>query len=213
MLELPHQDDSNEYPQHVFMENYRKLFLNYHQIPSLSIPLLKLPLVPHSLCMQSAKTKTKLSSGTTGLPKPSLSTYATNTFLHGKIPKPSNRLMCFHSFWNEHDSSLWFDTSWLTHPGLWAQNCSTVIILCFRGDGPGQTVQTQIWSILIRVYTVCNFVCIFKKHYSMIKPRCSNFRVITANFLDVWIYRILTVLAGATMQASCVDVIVLCLPS
>ena len=30
---------TNEYPQHAFMENQRKLFVNYHQIPSLSVPL------------------------------------------------------------------------------------------------------------------------------------------------------------------------------
>ena len=35
---------------------------------------------------------------------------------------------------------------------------------------------------LIRVYTVCNFLCIFWMHYSKEKPSCSTFRVITANF-------------------------------
>ena len=40
----------------------------------------------------------------------------------------------------------------------------TVMILSFRTDRFGQTVQTQIRSSLIRVYTVCNFVCIFWSH-------------------------------------------------
>ena len=31
--------DSNEYPQHIFMRKYGKLFLNYHQIPILSVSL------------------------------------------------------------------------------------------------------------------------------------------------------------------------------
>ena len=37
-------------------------------------------------------------------------------------------------------------------------------------------------SSLIRVYTVCNSLCIFGMHYSKEKPSCSTFRLITANF-------------------------------
>ena len=48
-------------------------------------------------------------------------------------------------------------------------------------------------SSLIRVYTVCNFGHIFWVHYCLVKPSCSNFRVITANFLGVRIFRIFTV--------------------
>ena len=51
-------------------------------------------------------------------------------------------------------------------------------------------------SSLIRVYTVCNSGCIFWVHYSSVKPSCSNFRVITANFLGVRIFRIFTVLTA-----------------
>ena len=51
--------------------------------------------------------------------------------------------------------------------------------LVFRTDRSGQTVQTQIRLLLIRVYTVCCFVYIFWTHFSMVKPRCSNFRMIT----------------------------------
>ena len=40
----------------------------------------------------------------------------------------------------------------------------------FRTDRPGQTVQTQ--SSLIRVYTVCNSLCIFWTHFSKVKPLC-----------------------------------------
>ena len=40
----------------------------------------------------------------------------------------------------------------------------TVIFLSFRTDRSGQTVQTQIR--LLRVYTVCNPLCIFWMHYS-----------------------------------------------
>ena len=62
----------------------------------------------------------------------------------------------------------------------------TVIFLSFRTDRPGQTVQR---SSLIRVYTVCNSLCIFWMHYSKEKPSCSTFRVITTNFLGVRIFR------------------------
>ena len=48
-------------------------------------------------------------------------------------------------------------------------------------------------SSLIWVYTVCLSVCIFWTHYSMVKPLCSKFRVITADFLGVRIFRNFTV--------------------
>ena len=61
---------------------------------------------------------------------------------------------------------------------------STVKIPSFRTDRPGQTVQTliRLRSSLIRVYTVCNSLCIFWTHYSKVKPPRSTFRVTTANF-------------------------------
>ena len=43
------------------------------------------------------------------------------------------------------------------------KKCITVMILSFRTDRPGQTVQTQI-RLLIRVYTVCHSVCIVWTH-------------------------------------------------
>ena len=58
------------------------------------------------------------------------------------------------------------------------------MILSFRKDIPGQTVQTQI-----RVYTVCHSICIVWTHYSMVEPHSSNFRVITTNVLGVRIFR------------------------
>ena len=54
---------------------------------------------------------------------------------------------------------------------------------------PGQTVQTQIRSSLIRVYTVCHSVCIVWTHYSMAEPHSSNFSVITTDYLGVRIFR------------------------
>ena len=42
---------------------------------------------------------------------------------------------------------------------------------------------------LIRVYTVCNSVCIVWTHYSMVEPHSSNFRMITTNILGVRIFR------------------------
>ena len=46
---------------------------------------------------------------------------------------------------------------------------------------------------LIRVYTVWNSIYIFRTHYSMVEPSCSNFREITANFSGVRNFRIFTV--------------------
>ena len=59
-----------------------------------------------------------------------------------------------------------------------------IMILSFRTNRPGQTVQTQI-----RVYIVCHSVCIIWTHCSMVKPHSSNFRVITTNCLGVRIFR------------------------
>ena len=62
-------------------------------------------------------------------------------------------------------------------------NMITIMILSFRTDRPGQTVKTQIRLLsLIRFYTVCNSLCIIWTHCSMVKPLCSNIRMITANF-------------------------------
>ena len=70
-------------------------------------------------------------------------------------------------------------------------SCSTVMIVSFRTDRPGQTVQTQIR--LLRVYTVCHSICIVWTHYSMVQPHSSDFRVITKTFLGVRIFRKFTV--------------------
>ena len=73
---------------------------------------------------------------------------------------------------------------------------ATVMILSFRTDRSGQTVQTQIRLLL---YTVYNSVCIFWMHYSMVKPSCSNFRVITTNFWGVQMFRHFTVLDASKL--------------
>ena len=49
----------------------------------------------------------------------------------------------------------------------------------------------QIRSGLIRVYTVCNSLCIVWMHYSKVRPSFSTFKVITANF---WVTEILGIL-------------------
>ena len=43
-------------------------------------------------------------------------------------------------------------------------------------------------SSLIRFYTVCHSICIIWTHYSVVVPHSPNFRVITTNFLGVWIF-------------------------
>ena len=70
----------------------------------------------------------------------------------------------------------------------------TVMILSFRTDRAGQTVQTQI-KLLIRVYTVCHSVCIVWTHYPKVEPHSSNFKVITTNVLGVQMFRKFTVVS------------------
>ena len=58
----------------------------------------------------------------------------------------------------------------------------TVMILSFRTDRSGQTVQTQIRLLRVStLYTVCYSVYIIWAHFSVVKPCCSNIRMITAN--------------------------------
>ena len=58
----------------------------------------------------------------------------------------------------------------------------TVIFLSFRTDRLGK-------QCLIRLYVVCNSLCIFWTHYSKEKPSYSTFRVIITNILGVRIFR------------------------
>ena len=44
---------------------------------------------------------------------------------------------------------------------------------------PDQTAPDQ------GLYTVCNSVCIFWSHYSIVEPQCSNFKIITAPLFRV----------------------------
>ena len=93
-----------------------------------------------------------------------------------------SQLLCI--FYHRHGQTVSFKSKLLQ---------LTVMILSFRTDMPGQTVQTQIRLLLIRVYTVCHSVCIVWTHYSMVEPHSSNFRLITTNFLGVRIFRNFTV--------------------
>ena len=72
----------------------------------------------------------------------------------------------------------------------------TVMILSFWTDRSWQTMQPE-QSSLLRVYTVCNSVCIFWMHYSMVKPLCLNFMVITAN---IWVSEYLGILQYVLFQ-------------
>ena len=74
----------------------------------------------------------------------------------------------------------------------------TIMILSFRTDMPGQTVQTQI-RLLLEEQSDQGLHCLpFHSHhldsYSMVELHSSNFRVITTNFLGVQIFRKFTVL-------------------
>ena len=60
---------------------------------------------------------------------------------------------------------------------------TTVMILSFWTDMPGQTVQTEEQS---DQGLHCLLFCLHRlTHYSMVEPHSSNFRVITTHFLGV----------------------------
>ena len=80
-----------------------------------------------------------------------------------------------------------------------ASSGSTVIFLSFRTDRSGQTVQTQFR--LIRVYTVCNSLCVFWMHYSKETPSCSTIRVITINFGTFMVTGQTSVCSGSSLFA------------
>ena len=58
-------------------------------------------------------------------------------------------------------------------------------------DRSGQTVKTPITLLLAAVWLGSNSVCIFKTHYCMGRPPCSNFKMITADFSGVKVLGIL----------------------
>ena len=73
------------------------------------------------------------------------------------------------------------------------------------------TLATQVWEntvdpnnslISVYMYTVCHSVCIFWTHYSMVKLHCSNFRIITAIFLDVQNFQILSYLTHLCLASN-----------
>ena len=69
----------------------------------------------------------------------------------------------------------------------------TVMILSFRTDRSGQIVQTQIRLQSDQGLHCLQFWLHLLSALSLAKPSCSNFRLITANFLGVRIFRIFTV--------------------
>ena len=74
----------------------------------------------------------------------------------------------------------------------------TVMILSFRTDMPGQTVQTQI-RLLLEEQSDQGLHCLpFHLHHldSMVEPHNSNFRVNRTKFLGVRIFRKFTVRYG-----------------
>ena len=59
------------------------------------------------------------------------------------------------------------------------------MFLSFRTDGSGQyqTALEGTVMVAVKVHTIYHSAYIFWTHYTMAKPPCSNFRVITAIFL------------------------------
>ena len=83
----------------------------------------------------------------------------------------------------------------LLHPEGRLNNCKILLISTFFGQtGLSKQCRPRSDCSFRRVYTVCHSICIFLwTHFSMVKPPCSNFRVITANFSGVKSFRIFTV--------------------
>ena len=55
----------------------------------------------------------------------------------------------------------------------------TAVFLSFRTDRTANSADPDQTAL----YTVCHSLCIIWMYYSMVKPPCLNFRVITLNFL------------------------------
>ena len=75
-------------------------------------------------------------------------------------------------------------------------NLLNLLLTSYRNDrkfSDRQVLCKQCRPSLISVYTVCHSVCIFWTYYSTVKPSCSNFKVITANFSGVRTLRSFTV--------------------
>ena len=51
-----------------------------------------------------------------------------------------------------------------------------------------------VFTRIADVYTVCYFICIFWVQYSMVKPYCSNFMIITATFPGVHFFFVVRVI-------------------
>ena len=81
-------------------------------------------------------------------------------------------------------------------------DASTIMILSLPTDWSGQTVQTQIRLLLIRVFTVCYFTCIFSTKYPNVCPLCLNFRMITKNFFDIRKFRNFTVVSTSEIAVA-----------
>ena len=79
-----------------------------------------------------------------------------------------------------------------------------LIIGVCQADHDSYTKMIRSFRDLIRVYTVCNPVCIFCMHYFAVKPSCSNVRVITAIFFfGVQIFRSFTVVVAVSVCSTC----------
>ena len=163
------------------------------------------PVRPSSCSMQSFNKKRQINK----LYFPLRDFYCLLIFIiHSDIPVlNSSRLdpdsdgdAAFCSIW------IWVSTAWQSL-FLGMLETITVMIRRFRTDIWANSADPDQRSSLIRVYTVCHFVCIVWTHYSKVEPHGSNVRVITTNVLGVWIFRKFTVVLncladhGQTIQS------------
>ena len=71
------------------------------------------------------------------------------------------------------DRSVWASSNFICLIRVLSVEKNQIMILSFRTDGSGLTVQR---SSLIRVFTVCYSICIFLTKYAKVWPLCLNFR-------------------------------------
>ena len=90
-------------------------------------------------------------------------------------------------------SLRWAHTHFVCFVMLWLIP-STIMILSFWTDRAGQTVQTQI-RLLLGSTLFAILSASFGRITSTVKPLCSNFRFITANFRgsDLWLRHFLCI--------------------
>ena len=121
-----------------------------------------------------------------------LSTWASSVWsMISSVPQKVNINHFFALFFFVHFISLSQRNWWYNNSRHIAWFIITVMILSFRTDRPGQTVETQIRLLVWSGSTLFAIPSSSFGHITQVKPPCSTFRVITAN---VWVSELFEIL-------------------